>query len=83
MSADSLRAAMREFPQVRDVHDLHLWTLTGRDLYLSAHIEVEPGPLAEREVVTALARELSRRHGVDHITLQSGLCGPEDGGNAC
>jgi cobalt-zinc-cadmium efflux system protein len=83
LDAEALRAAMRAFPQVRDVHDLHLWTMTGRDLFLSAHVEIEPGPLAEREVVTALGRELTRRHGVDHITLQSGLCGPEDCGNAC
>lgn len=83
VDASAVRGAMRSFPQIRDVHDLHLWTLTGRDLFLSAHVEVEPGPLPEREVVAALGRELTRRHGVDHITLQSGACGPEDCGNAC
>ena len=83
VDAESVHAAMRDFPQVHDVHDLHLWTMTGRDLFLSAHVEVRPGDLPEREVVTALSRELSRRYKVDHITLQSGLCGPEDCGNAC
>jgi cobalt-zinc-cadmium efflux system protein len=78
---EALRAAIQAFPQVREVHDLHVWTLTGRELYLSAHVDVEPGSLGEREVVGALSRALKDRFGMHHITLQSGLCGPEDCGN--
>ena len=81
MDLDTLRGAMQAFPQVREVHDLHVWTLTGRELFLSAHVDVEPGSLDEREVVGGLSRELKTRFGVHHITLQSGLCGPGDCGN--
>jgi len=74
----ALQAAIRAFPQVRNVHDLHLWTMTGRELYLSAHVEVETGPVEERGVVGALGRDLKTRFGIGHITLQSGACAPGD-----
>jgi cobalt-zinc-cadmium efflux system protein len=83
VNAGAVRAAMEAFPQVRAVHDLHLWTLSGRDLYLSAHVEVAPGPLAEGDVGGGLRRELERRFGAHHVTLQTGACGPEDCGNDC
>jgi cobalt-zinc-cadmium efflux system protein len=81
VDVDALGKAMRAFPQVRGLHDLHVWTLTGRDLYLSAHVDVETGALSEQEVVGGLGRDLKDRFGIHHITLQSGLCGPEDCGN--
>jgi cobalt-zinc-cadmium efflux system protein len=81
VDVETLRAAIRNFPQVREVHDLHVWTLTGRDLYLSAHVDVEAGSEDERGVVGGLSRDLKARFGIHHITLQSGLCGPEDCGN--
>ncbi len=79
----TVREAMESFPQVRALHDLHLWTLSGRDLYLSAHFEVESGSLPESEVPRALRRELETRFGAQHVTLQAGPCGPDDCGNDC
>jgi cobalt-zinc-cadmium efflux system protein len=76
-----LREAILAFPQVRAVHDLHVWTLTGRELYLSAHIEVGSAGVDERAVVAGLGVDLKGRFGIHHITLQSGLCGPGDCGN--
>jgi cobalt-zinc-cadmium efflux system protein len=81
VDAGALRAAMEAHPGVRAVHDLHLWTLTGRDLYLSAH--VEPDPSFETGTVTAtLRRELETRFAARHVTLQVGPCDP-DCGDAC
>jgi cobalt-zinc-cadmium efflux system protein len=81
LDMSALLGAMRAFPQVRQVHDLHVWTLTGRELYLSAHVEVESGDLGEKDVVGGLGADLKVRFGIHHITLQSGLCGPDDCGN--
>ncbi len=82
----AVRAVLEAHPGVRAIHDFHLWTLSGNDLYLSAHIEVDAspeGPLSEHTVTTALRRELETRFGPVHITLQTGPCGPHDCGNAC
>ena len=81
VDVNTVREAIQSFSQVREVHDLHVWTLTGRELYLSAHVDVESGILDERGVVGGLSRDLKARFGIGHITLQSGLCGPGDCGN--
>ncbi len=75
---ESIRASMLAHPQVLSVHDLHLWSMNGRDLYLSAHVEIEAGTAAEKEVTAALTRTLNRDCRVDHITLQAGHCLDDD-----
>lgn len=73
VDATAVRAAMEAHPGVRAVHDLHLWTLTGRDLYLSAH--VEPASTFDPGAVTGtLRRELETRFDARHVTLQIGPC---------
>lgn len=79
---ESVRGAMLARAQVRGVHDLHLWTLNGRDLYLSAHVEVASGALTEKQVIADMQETLGHDHHVDHITLQS-HCTGDDCGIGC
>ena len=80
---ETVRTAMLANLQVRSVHDLHLWTMNGRDLYLSAHVETVAGTASEKDVAAALTRSLSRDFRVDHITLQVGQCVDDDCLNNC
>lgn len=80
---DAVRAAMQARTQVRGVHDLHVWTLNGRDLYLSAHVDIDAGALTDRQVLADLHESLSRDFRVDHITLQMGHCEDGDCANNC
>jgi len=78
----AVRALVEGFPGVRSVHDFHLWSLSGRDLYLSAHLDLVEGE--EASIVTsALRGALKARFGAIHVTLQTGPCGPGDCGNDC
>jgi len=74
MDVDHVRNTMLTSPQVGEVHDLHLWTLNGRDLFLSAHVGVVPGDLTEQQAVSQLRHELEDHFNIHHITLQSGQC---------
>jgi cobalt-zinc-cadmium efflux system protein len=74
LNADLVRADLLAQPQVAAVHDLHLWTLNGRDLYASAHIATREGVLSERDISTGLTRLLTEHHHFDHVTLQVGHC---------
>ena len=62
-------SAMCSVPGVREVHDLHVWTVTSGFPALAAHIRSEPSEPADevRERVEAVLRE---RFGLDHTTLQ-------------
>jgi cobalt-zinc-cadmium efflux system protein len=80
---ETVRNAMLATRQVNGVHDLHLWTMNGRDLYLSAHVDILSGAASEKEITAELTRLLSREFGMDHITLQVGLCADENCSNNC
>ncbi|MDB5104968.1 MAG: zinc transporter ZitB [Fibrobacteres bacterium] len=83
VTIESVRGAMLATGQVRGVHDLHVWTMNGRDLYLSAHVDIAAGAASEKEVTAVLAKSLSRDFRMDHITLQVGQCMDDDCLNNC
>lgn len=61
-----VKADLAALAGVREVHDLHIWSVTSGRLALSAHIIAEPGvnPLKEAN------RVLEERHGILHTTIQ-------------
>lgn len=67
------RAMAEADPLVRSVHDLHIWTLSGGTIALSAHLVVTE--LADWDRLLELEQAMLRdRFGIDHVTLQ-----PESG----
>ena len=62
-------AAMCSVPGVREVHDLHVWTVTSGFPALAAHIRTEPIEDVD-EVRQRLEAVLHERFGLDHTTLQ-------------
>jgi cobalt-zinc-cadmium efflux system protein len=56
-------------PDVIEVHDLHVWTVTAGFPALSAHVGVAPGADRDR-VRTRIERLLDDRFGIHHTTLQ-------------
>ncbi|MBE1588732.1 cation diffusion facilitator family transporter [Nonomuraea angiospora] len=69
MDAAAVAADLAALDGVRDVHDLHLWTLTSGMNVATAHlVTVDPN---DHHAILDKARELLlRRHGVAHATLQ-------------
>ncbi|MEJ2106848.1 MAG: cation diffusion facilitator family transporter [Acidiferrobacteraceae bacterium] len=67
------RAMAEADPLVRSVHDLHIWTLSGGTIALSAHLVVSDLGAWDR-LLQAQQHMLRDRFGIDHVTLQ-----PESG----
>jgi len=66
---DAVDAGLRAIPDVVDVHDLHVWTLTSDMELLTAHVMVTTG--ADHHAVLDQARSLlADHHGIHHATLQ-------------
>ena len=61
--------AVVAMPQVAEVHDLHVWTVTSGFPALSAHVLVQPSADCHG-IRRDLERMLRERFGVDHTTLQ-------------
>lgn len=69
VDAEEVGRAMVELPGVREVHDLHIWTITSGFPALSAHVLVDPGADCHG-LRLQLERRLRERFGLDHTTLQ-------------
>jgi cobalt-zinc-cadmium efflux system protein len=56
---------------VRDVHDLHVWTIANGMYALSAHLIVaDPMASNNDDILSAAKHELFDRFGIDHTTIQ-------------
>jgi cobalt-zinc-cadmium efflux system protein len=61
--------AMAEDPDVVEIHDLHVWSVTSGFPALAAHVVVRPG--TKRDLVRARVEAVLReRFGIRHTTLQ-------------
>lgn len=61
--------ALAAIPGVRDVHDLHVWSMGADEVALSAHMGVESGEAWPR-VLAEAQRRMRERFAIRHLTLQ-------------
>jgi cobalt-zinc-cadmium efflux system protein len=69
IDVDTVRAELEGLAGVKNVHDLHVWTITSGMEALSGHITVAAGT-ASRDVLVRARRILRERFHIDHVTLQ-------------
>lgn len=63
--------ALREIEGVRDVHDVHLWTITSGIYALSCHLLIEDRMVSSSShIVEEVNQALSQKFGIGHSTLQ-------------
>ncbi len=87
MTASAVADAMHNTPGVREVHDLHVWTVAPGYVALSAHVLLADQALSQTaEVMTALKLVLREQFGIEHTTIQfecaackQGVCLPAAG----
>ena len=71
-----LDTAIRAIPGVRDIHNLHVWSLTSGRNVLSAHVVVDPTMGDGSKVMRAVTEIADRDFEIAHSTVQIEL--PED-----
>ena len=69
LSVDTIGLEMARHKAVASVHDLHIWTLSGSRIALSAHVIVRDLSRWER-TLHELQGLLRDRFGIEHVTLQ-------------
>jgi cobalt-zinc-cadmium efflux system protein len=71
VDADGVEKALGSIPRVTAVHDLHIWTVGGGMVALSAHLVVDEPSACENDTILAAAKcALVEQFGIDHSTLQ-------------
>jgi cobalt-zinc-cadmium efflux system protein len=71
MTIEQVANAMLEVEGVRDVHDVHVWSLNPRSHALACHVRILDMPTSESERIGQRIRQvLSSRFGIEHCTIQ-------------
>ena len=66
-----LKTLLVKVTGVRDVHDLHVWTISSGMYALSAHLVVEDPKVGNNDdILTEVKHSLYERFGIDHTTIQ-------------
>lgn len=69
IDVDNVLHALEAMDGVREVHDLHVWGLTLKDMIVTAHLVVEEG--VDRDGILRDAGVLiTQRFAIEHVTLQ-------------
>ena len=66
LNLDALRSQLEKLPGVREVHDLHVWSVTSGQHNLTAHLvsDAPPADLLER------VQGVARQYDLGHSTVQ-------------
>ncbi|MFN4179103.1 MAG: cation diffusion facilitator family transporter [Armatimonadota bacterium] len=71
IDTQSVRDILTSLPNVRQVHDLHIWSLCSSCLCLSAHLVVDEEGMKDINSILSSAQEtLRRQFHIHHATLQ-------------
>lgn len=69
LDIQDVSARMVDIEGVKDIHDLHIWTLSSGSFALSAHIEIHELS-SWQTVLESLMKMLKNQYAIDHVTLQ-------------
>src|SRR5262249_50315133 len=71
MSLESVATMMLAVPGVREVHDVHIWSLGSSSTALSCHVQILDMPTSETEGIAHQVREvLAHEFDIHHTTIQ-------------
>jgi cobalt-zinc-cadmium efflux system protein len=63
--------SVRKVPGVRDLHDLHLWSLGSQARAMSAHLLIDDQRVSQAQTILAEVREIvAHQFGIEHTTIQ-------------
>jgi len=68
-SAAAIEATIRATPGVRDLHDLHVWTISDGFPVVTVHVVLD-GQAHGTGVARAVAERVAKEHGIEHVTVQ-------------
>jgi len=69
VSAAEIEATIRATPGVRDLHDLHVWTISDGFPVVTVHVVLD-GQAHGTGVARAVSERVAGAHGIEHVTVQ-------------
>ncbi|MED3689684.1 cation diffusion facilitator family transporter [Peribacillus butanolivorans] len=66
---EEVKTSLKELPNVSDVHDLHIWTITSGFLTMSCHVVIDENGNHDT-VLAEVQKLLHDQFGIEHSTIQ-------------
>lgn len=71
LSLNEIKICVEKFPEVDDIHHIHVWTVGDNDIHLEAHVNVNDMKISESDKLrNKIEQLLESKFGIHHITLQ-------------
>jgi len=71
MSLEGIAKAILRIPDVREVHDVHVWSLGSESHAMSCHVHILDMPTSENEKIAhQISSVLADEFGITHTTIQ-------------
>jgi cobalt-zinc-cadmium efflux system protein len=71
VSLNEIKLAVEKFPEVDDIHHIHVWTVGDNDIHLEAHVNVNDMKISESDKLrNKIEQLLESKFEIHHITLQ-------------
>jgi len=87
IDVEEVHRAIQGIPGVEEIHGLHIWSISSREVFLSCHVLARGGDGSRDsdDIIREINSLLDERFGITHTTIQverEMLCGP-DGLECC
>ncbi len=71
IDTNQVASFISSFPEVKEIHHLHIWSISSRLYALSVHVVVQDQLLSQGYLIIArLEKELKEKFNIDHPTIQ-------------
>jgi cobalt-zinc-cadmium efflux system protein len=72
ISIKEVQKAMKSIPAVKDIHDLHIWSISSNLHSMSCHVLVDDCSVSQAESVRQQIEDMLReKFGISHTTMQT------------
>jgi cobalt-zinc-cadmium efflux system protein len=67
-----IKCAIEDLPEIHNLHHVHIWQMTDKDIYFEGHIDVcDDYHISESsQIIRKIEKILTEKFGISHITIQ-------------
>ena len=82
INIEGVQALLMAWPQIKDIHDCHLWSMDGEHHVLSTHVRLDRNySLEEVAEIKSEIKQYLKKEGVHHVTIE--FEGPDEECKGC
>ena len=71
ISLTDIKIEIEAIPEVKNLHHVHLWTLTDNLVHFEAHIDIKDMPVSDTEkLLENIEEKLFHNYKINHTTIQ-------------